>query len=49
MQVLREKPVVTEAELKKIWSSRSQYEKALASLLDDGLIQKDGKRFRLAD
>ncbi|MFZ9926430.1 MAG: hypothetical protein ACO3FB_01410 [Candidatus Nanopelagicaceae bacterium] len=49
MQALREKPAVTEAELKKIWSSRSQYEKALASLLDDGLIQKKGKRFSLAN
>ena len=49
MQALREKPAVTEAELKKIWSSRSQYEKALASLLDDGLIQKEGKRFSLAN
>ena len=49
MQALREKPAVTEAELKKIWSSRSQYEKALASLLDDGLIQKEGKRFNLAN
>lgn len=49
MQALREKPAVTEAELMKIWSSRSQYEKALASLLDDGLIQKKGKRFSLAN
>ena len=49
MQALREKPAVTEAELMKIWSSRSQYEKALASLLDDGLIQKEGKRFNLAN
>ena len=49
MQALREKPAVTEAEIKKIWSSRSQYEKALASLLDDGLIQKEGKRFNLAN
>jgi A/G-specific adenine glycosylase len=49
MQALREKPAVTEAELMKIWSSRSQYEKALASLLDDGLIQKEGKRFSLAN
>lgn len=49
MQALREKPAVTEAELKKIWSRRSQYEKALASLLEDGLIQKEGKRFNLAN
>jgi coproporphyrinogen III oxidase-like Fe-S oxidoreductase len=49
MQALREKQSVTEAELRKVWSIHSQYEKALASLLDDGLIQKEGKRFSLAN
>ncbi len=49
MQVLRENSDITESELQKIWSDRSQYEKALASLLDDGLIEKRGKRFSLAN
>ena len=49
MQALRENSDITQSELQKIWSDRSQYEKALASLLDDGLIEKRGKRFSLAN
>lgn len=49
MQALRENSEITQSELEKIWSNRSQYEKALASLLDDGLIEQKGKRFSLAN
>ena len=49
MQALRENTDITQSELEKIWSDRSQYEKALASLLDDGLIEQRGKRFSLAN
>lgn len=48
MNALRESDSLLEVELAKLWSNQSQYEKAIASLLDDGLIEKRGKRFSLA-
>ncbi|MCX6429901.1 MAG: hypothetical protein NTX12_02845 [Actinobacteria bacterium] len=38
VQALRENSSLTEAELKKLWSEDSQMEKALSSLVKDGLI-----------
>jgi len=48
MNALREAPEVRKQELAKLWGDRSQYEKAIASLLDDGLIEKRGNNFALA-
>ena len=48
MNALRDADSVTSIELAKLWENQSQYEKAIASLLDDGLIQKRGKSFSLA-
>ena len=48
MNALREAPEVKKQELAKLWSNQSQYEKAIASLLDDGLIEKRGSNFALA-
>ena len=48
MNALREAPEVKKQELAKLWGDRSQYEKAIASLLDDGLIEKRGSNFALA-
>lgn len=48
MNALREAPEVKKQELAKIWGDRSQYEKAIASLLDDGLIEKRGSNYALA-
>ena len=49
MAALRQSNEVSATELKKVWSEQSQYEKAIASLLDDGLIEKRGARFTLAN
>lgn len=48
MKALREKNSITAHQLAKLWSDSSQYEKAIASLLDDGLIEKRGKSYSLA-
>jgi len=48
MNALREAPEVRKQELAKLWGDRSQYEKAIASLLDDGLIEKRGSNYALA-
>ena len=48
MNALRESELVSNAKLAALWSDSSQYEKAITSLLDDGLIEKRGKSYRLA-
>ena len=48
MNALRESELVSNAKLAALWSDSSQYEKAIASLLDDGLIEKRGKSYSLA-
>jgi A/G-specific adenine glycosylase len=48
MNALREAPEVKKQELAKLWGDRSQYEKAIASLLDDRLIEKRGNNYALA-
>lgn len=48
MNALRSATELSERDLAALWQNRSQYEKAIASLLDDGLIEKRGKRFSLA-
>lgn len=48
MNALRESDLVSNAKLAALWSDSSQYEKAIASLLDDGLIEKRGKSYSLA-
>lgn len=48
MNALRSAIQVKSSELAKLWSDQSQYEKAIASLLDDGLIEKRGSNFALA-
>jgi A/G-specific adenine glycosylase len=49
MQALRENNELHERDLITLWSDPSQYEKALTSLINDGLIEKRGKRFSLAN
>lgn len=48
MNALRSAVKVEEQELIKLWKNQSQYEKAIASLIDDGLIERRGKYFTLA-
>lgn len=48
LQFLREKDRATHSQFKTIWSNESQLEKALLSLIHDGLIEKKAKTFRLA-
>ncbi|MBM3704696.1 MAG: A/G-specific adenine glycosylase [Actinobacteria bacterium] len=48
MNALRAAPEVKRQELTKLWGNQSQYEKAIASLLDDGLIEKRGSNYALA-
>lgn len=48
MNALREATEVKMQELAKLWGNQSQYEKAIASLLDDGLIEKRGSNIALA-
>lgn len=43
VQALRDNSSLTINEIKKLWSLESQVEKAIKSLLDDGLIQKSGR------
>lgn len=49
IQALRENQKLTEAALKKLWDNDEQIEKALKTLLADGLIETTGKSFKLAD
>jgi len=46
---LRNHPRATEQSLSKLWSDNSQFEKCLASLVNDGLITKKSKNYSLAD
>lgn len=48
MNALRSSEQLSDENLAKVWSDYSQYEKAIASLLDDGLIEKRGARYGLA-
>ena len=48
MKALRENELASSEQLAKLWGDKSQYQKAIASLLDDGLIEKRGKRYSLA-
>jgi len=48
VQALRENERLSELKLKKIWHDDSQVEKALKTLIADGLIEAIGKSFRLA-
>ena len=48
VQALRENETLTKAEISQLWDVPSQLEKALLTLLDDGLIEARGKnRFSL--
>jgi A/G-specific adenine glycosylase len=48
VQALRENDVLTKAQIAQLWDVPSQLEKALITLLDDGLIELRGKeRFSL--
>ena len=49
VQALRENEKLTEAKLKKLWHEDAQIEKALKTLIADGLIETTGKSFRLAN
>jgi A/G-specific adenine glycosylase len=49
VQALRENEKLTPSALKKLWHDNSQIEKALKTLVADGLIETTGKSFRLAD
>ena len=49
LQALREKRKLSPDALKKLWEDGSQVEKALKTLLADGLIEATGKSFKLAD
>jgi A/G-specific adenine glycosylase len=48
MKHLRENSSASRTQLKKLWHEDSQLEKAIATLLDDGLIEKSGKKLALA-
>ena len=47
VQALRESKSQTQFQLKKLWHDDSQLEKALKTLIADGLIETTGKSFRL--
>ena len=49
MKFLRENDRATKGALSKIWSNKKQLEKALQSLMEDGLIQKRKSSFFLAE
>ena len=49
LQALREKSPLTKARLSDLWNSDEQVEKALKTLIADGLIETTGKKFKLAD
>jgi A/G-specific adenine glycosylase len=48
VQALREKPSLTREEMASLWSEVSQLEKALETLIADGLIEVIGNRYQLA-
>jgi A/G-specific adenine glycosylase len=48
MKVLKERERATKSALSKAWPIQSQLEKALETLIADGLIETTGKSFRLA-
>jgi A/G-specific adenine glycosylase len=43
VQALRENDVLTKAQIAQLWDVPSQLEKAILTLLDDGLIEQRGK------
>jgi hypothetical protein len=47
VQALRESPSLTKKELTALWHEDSQIEKALASLIVDGLIVKEASLYLL--
>ena len=47
VQALREKTFMNEAQLKALWKEDSQVEKALVTLVKDGLIEKNMKAYSL--
>ncbi len=49
VQALRENEKLTAVKLKRMWSDDSQIEKALKTLIADGLIETIGKSYRLAN
>jgi len=49
VQALRESEKLSQIALKKLWHDNSQIEKALNTLIADGLIEATGKSFRLAN
>jgi len=49
VQALREEKKLTEPALKKLWHDPLQVEKALKTLIADGLIETTGKSFKLPD
>ena len=49
VQALRENSKLSTVALKKLWHDESQVEKALKTLIADGLIETTGKSFRLAN
>jgi A/G-specific adenine glycosylase len=49
VQALRENSKATKAALYKLWDNNEQVDKALKTLIADGLIETTGKSFKLAD
>ena len=49
VQALRENSKATRAALYKLWDNNEQVDKALKTLIADGLIETTGKSFKLAD
>jgi A/G-specific adenine glycosylase len=49
LQALREKKTLTRSKLLVLWHSDKQLDKALKTLLADGLIETTGKSYKLAD
>ncbi len=49
VQALRENLKLTPSALKKLWDDDAQVEKALKTLLADGLIEATGKSYKLSD
>jgi A/G-specific adenine glycosylase len=47
VQALRENPKLSKQKLSALWSDESQLEKALKTLIADGLIETTGKSFQL--
>ena len=49
VQALRENNRLSKSALNKLWNDEDQIEKALKTLLADGLVETIGKSFKLAD